>query len=62
MLVLKRMPGQEIILEHDGEKIVIKRIDNNHLGIAASRATTIHRAEVYERQKKEFGGTAAAKS
>tara|TARA_R100001129_G_scaffold166958_1_gene134296 strand:- start:382 stop:552 length:171 start_codon:yes stop_codon:yes gene_type:complete len=56
------MPGQEIILEHDGEKIVIKRIDNNHLGISASRATTIHRAEVYERRAKEFGGTSAAKS
>ena len=62
MLVLKRMPGQEIILEHDGERIRIKRIDNNHLGIAASRATTIHRAEVWEKRNKEFGGTSAAKA
>tara|TARA_Y100000401_G_C8262703_1_gene194166 strand:+ start:83 stop:256 length:174 start_codon:yes stop_codon:yes gene_type:complete len=57
------MPGQEIILEHEGEKITIKRLDYNHLGIAASHSTKIHRAEVYERlQAEKHGGNKTLES
>jgi len=55
-LVLRRSPGQSIVIGKKGEiKITYHRQENGiaHIGIEAPKSLTVDRLEVYERKIKE---------